>query len=402
MESGAFQCRYRVKEILKHMIWTAAFVSWALLLAACSSGTNGYMDEVWPDDHTATLILRTALLDKTRAIDTPADNPVEYMYTLRIVILHADGSVEHNVYVDFGNTPQTECFRVLKVTRNETKKIYLIANEKSVSSELHGKLEALAAGDNTFRSIVDELHFAPDYKIPIPMSSVYDVPVNEESLVERQFYLVRAATKFTFRFTNERENAVSVDAIAVSGIVGETYLIPHKKEKEMFFEDEPLFWIEWLKKMADESQEHLDDTSLADRRGWIQDYDIPSGQTHEEVIVRSPTLVSGLTYHVNEAPTPGKEIFPVFYLPESKNLKDRTQEYGEQVYTMTLHLTEKHPEGGTGLPEENELSFTRPFPNLKALFRNTHVLVDVTFWEEGVKVDVIPYSEVVLEPDFGL
>ncbi len=52
------------------------------------------------------------------------------------------------------------------------------------------------------------------------MSSVYDVPVNEESLVERQFYLVRAATKFTFRFTNERENAVSVDAIAVSGIVG--------------------------------------------------------------------------------------------------------------------------------------------------------------------------------------
>ena len=112
MESGAFQCRYRVKEILKHMIWTAAFVSWALLLAACSSGTNGYMDEVWPDDHTATLILRTALLDKTRAIDTPADNPVEYMYTLRIVILHADGSVEHNVYVDFGNTPQTECFRV--------------------------------------------------------------------------------------------------------------------------------------------------------------------------------------------------------------------------------------------------------------------------------------------------
>ena len=91
-----------------------------------------------------------------------------------------------------------------------------------------------------------------------------------------------------------------------------------------------------------------------------------------------------------------------YYLPESKNLKDRTQEYGEQVYTMTLHLTEKHPEGGTGLPEENELSFTRPFPNLKALFRNTHVLVDVTFWEEGVKVDVIPYSEVVLEPDFGL
>lgn len=384
------------------MVWMTAFASWALLLAACSSGENSYMDEVQPNAPTATLILHTALLDKTRAADIPADNPVEYMYTLRIIVLHADNSVEHNVYVDFGNSPQTECFRILKVTRNETKKIYLIANEESVSSELHEKLETLTAGDNTFRSIVDELNFTPDYKTPIPMSSVYDVPVNAESLVERQFYLVRAATKFTFRLTNERENAVSVDAIAISGIVGKTYLIPHKKEKEMFFEGEPFFWIDWLKKVADESQEYPDDVTLADRRGWIQDYDIPYGQTHEEVIVRSPTLVPGLTYHVNEAPTPGEKMFPVFYLPESKNLKDRTQEYGEQAYAMTLHLTEKNLEREAGTSEEKEVLFTRTFPNLKALFRNTHILVDVTFWEKGVKVDVIPYSEVVLNPDFGL
>lgn len=82
------------------MVWMAAFVSWALLLTACSSGTSGYTDEVQPDDPTATLILHTALLDKTRAADIPADSPVEYMYTLRIIVLHADGSVEHNVHVD--------------------------------------------------------------------------------------------------------------------------------------------------------------------------------------------------------------------------------------------------------------------------------------------------------------
>ena len=75
------------------MEWMAAFVSWALLLTACSSGTSGYTDEVQPDDPTATLILHTALLDKTRAADIPADSPVEYMYTLRIIVLHADGSV---------------------------------------------------------------------------------------------------------------------------------------------------------------------------------------------------------------------------------------------------------------------------------------------------------------------
>ena len=31
-----------------------------------------------------------------------------------------------------------------------------------------------------------------------------------------------------------------------------------------------------------------------------------------------------------------------------------------------------------------ELSFTKTFPNLKALFRNTHVLVDITFTEKDV------------------
>lgn len=389
MESGAFQCRYRVKEILKHMIWTAAFVSWALLLAACSSGTNGYMDEVWPDDHTATLILRTALLDKTRAIDTPADNPVEYMYTLRIVILHADGSVEHNVYVDFGNTPQTECFRVLKVTRNETKKIYLIANEKSVSSELHGKLEALAAGDNTFRSIVDELHFVPDYKIPIPMSSVYDVPVNEESLVERQFYLVRAATKFTFRFTSKRKSEVSVDAIRISRVAALTYLMPHKQNMFLSFDDVSLYWIDWLKKVADESQQSPDDVTLADRRGWIQDYAIPLGQIQQEVTVHGPLIVPYMT-----GDQPGTSVFPVFYLPESKNLKTGENVYGVQEYTLMLDMSEN----GKKLP-----LYTQLFPNLKALFRNTHVLVDVMFTEkDDIKVQVVPYGEVTLKPEFGL
>lgn len=391
-----------MEKILRHIAWMTAFVSWALLSAACGKG-EGCMDEIQSDNRTATLFLRTALLDKKRAFDVDkADRFVEYMYTLRIVVLHADGSVEHNVYVDFANNPQSEYFRVLEVLRNETKKIYLIANEESISSELHGKLETLAAGDNTFCGIVDECSFTPDYKKPIPMSSVYEVQFKEERLVECQFYLVRAATKFTFRFTNERENDISVDAIAISGIVRSTYLMPHKKNKEMLFEDEPLFWIDWLKKVADESQEHPDDVTLADRRGWIQDYDIPSGQTHEEVIVRFPTLVSGLTYHVNEAPTPGKEIFPVFYLPESKKLKEETQDYGEQAYKMTLHLTEKNPEKEAGVSEENEVLFTESFPNLKALFRNTHVLVDVTFREKGIKVDVMPYSEVLLNPDFGL
>lgn len=381
-----------MKEILRHIVWMTILVSWALLSASCRGGEVSYTDEVQPDDDTAILVLRTGLLDQTRASDRvndAVDNPVEYMYTLRIVILHENGTVEHNMYIDFGEIPQTECYRIFKVTRNETKKIYLIANEENASTDLHEQLEALTTGNTTFASIVDNFVFIPDYKNPIPMSSVYDVPVKAENLVEREFYLVRAATKFAFRFTNKRKSKVSIDAIHISDIAGATYLIPHKREPLfMSFDDESLYWINWLKKVADESQQSPDDVELADRRGWIQAYDIPSETSHQEVTVNGPLEVPSMT-----GDQPGKAVFPVFYLPESKKLKAGSATYGEQEYTLKLDMSENG----------KELSFTKTFPNLKALFRNTHVLVDITFTEKDeVKVQVVPYAEVILEPEFGL
>lgn len=381
-----------MKEILRHIVWMTILVSWALLSASCRGGEVSYTDEVQPDDDTAILVLRTGLLDQTRASDRvndAVDNPVEYMYTLRIVILHENGTVEHNMYIDFGEIPQTECYRIFKVTRNETKKIYLIANEENASTDLHEQLETLTTGNTTFASIVDNFVFIPDYKNPIPMSSVYDVPVKAENLVEREFYLVRAATKFAFRFTNKRKSKVSIDAIHISDIAGATYLIPHKREPLfMSFDDESLYWINWLKKVADESQQSPDDVELADKRGWIQAYDIPSETSHQEVTVNGPLEVPSMT-----GDQPGKAVFPVFYLPESKKLKTGSATYGEQEYTLKLDMSENG----------KELSFTKTFPNLEALFRNTHVLVDITFTEKDeVKVQVVPYAEVILEPEFGL
>lgn len=381
-----------MKEILRHIVWMTILVSWALLSASCRGGEVSYTDEIQPDDDTAILVLRTGLLDQTRASDRvndAVDNPVEYMYTLRIVILHENGTVEHNMYIDFGEIPQTECYRIFKVTRNETKKIYLIANEENASTDLYEQLETLTTGNTTFASIVDNFVFIPDYKNPIPMSSVYDVPVKAENLVEREFYLVRAATKFAFRFTNKRKSKVSIDAIHISDIAGATYLIPHKREPLfMSFDDESLYWINWLKKVADESQQSPDDVELADKRGWIQAYDIPSETSHQEVTVNGPLEVPSMT-----GDQPGKAVFPVFYLPESKKLKAGSATYGEQEYTLKLDMSENG----------KELSFTKTFPNLEALFRNTHVLVDITFTEKDeVKVQVVPYAEVILEPEFGL
>ena len=81
---------------------------------------------------------------------------------------------------------------------------------------------------------------------------------------------------------------------------------------------------------------------------------------------------------------------PVFYLPESKSPKAEATD-GEQEYTLTIKIN------GRDEP------FVCKLPNLKALFRNTHVVVDITMYNSNeIIVDVIPYSEVNLEPEFGL
>ena len=69
---------------------------------------------------------------------------------------------------------------------------------------------------------------------------------------------------------------------------------------------------------------------------------------------------------------------------------------GEQEYKMTINIKE-------GEEEAKVKSFSFTLPNLKALFRNTHVIVNITLLNDmEIVVDVIPYSEVKLDPVFGL
>lgn len=76
-----------------------------------------------------------------------------------------------------------------------------------------------------------------------------------------------------------------------------------------------------------------------------------------------------------------------YYMPESKCI-----EGSEQQYTLTFNI-----EGKSGA-----FDITKPLPNLRALFRNTFVIVDVTMTQVDIEVDVLPYTGVILRPDFGL
>ena len=147
-----------------------------------------------------------------------------------------------------------------------------------------------------------------------------------------------------------------------------------------------------MKEVSDASSEN-DDYATTEAAGWLKDYRLPAQAdktktyTYGTVIVGVPTV--DIDHPENSKPGVANNT-PVFYLPESKSPKAGATD-GEQEYTLTINI-----DGRTE-------PFVYTLPNLKALFRNTHVVVNITLYNRNeIVVDVIPYSEKFLYPEFGL
>lgn len=368
------------------------------LMVACSSQEESLLEEI----SEATLYLNIEPVGLTRAgIATLPDN--EKMHNVRVIVLHENGTVEHNRYYALEGS-QVQKFILLKVTPNEKKKIYLFANEESVSAmeSVAGVNSTLTAFFNNytegmpgFEAAVSNLYFAPDYSggKPIPMSSMYEINFPEKGNFDGTFYVIRVATKFMVNFMNWRGEEVIVENFTIANHADKNFLMAHVNDSE---QNEELFngktWIDWLKEVSDASSED-DDYATTEAAGWLKDYELPEQAdkektyTHGRVTVGLPTV--DIDNPNNSKPGVAKNI-PVFYLPESKSPKAGATD-GEQEYTLTIKIN------GRDEP------FVCKLPNLKALFRNTHVVVDITMYNSNeIIVDVIPYSEVKLEPEFGL
>ena len=368
------------------------------LMVACSSQEESLLEEI----SEATLYLNIEPVGLTRAgIATLPDN--EKMHNVRVIVLHENGTVEHNRYYALEGS-QVQKFILLKVTPNEKKKIYLFANEESVSamegvagvnSTLTAFFNNYTEGMPGFEAAVSNLYFAPDYSggKPIPMSSMYEINFPEKGNFDGTFYVIRVATKFMVNFMNWRGEEVIVENFTIANHADKNFLMAHVNDSE---QNEELFngktWIDWLKEVSDASSED-DDYATTEAAGWLKDYELPEQAdkektyTHGRVTVGLPTV--DIDNPNNSKPGVAKNI-PVFYLPESKSPKAGATD-GEQEYTLTIKIN------GRDEP------FVCKLPNLKALFRNTHVVVDITMYNSNeIIVDVIPYNEVKLEPEFGL
>lgn len=390
--------RIRLMKLTILHIIAVCLAAFALpLLVAC-----GGQEESLPDATEAALYLNIETIARSRSgvADMP-DN--EKMKSVRVILLHADGSVEHNKYYKLGDASEQKMI-LLKVKSNEDKKIFLFANEESVSKiegatggsqSLTGFFDNYTTGTQGFETAVNALYFAPDYSggKPIPMSSMYEIKFPEKGNFDGTFYVVRVATKFMVNFKNWRGEKVTITDLSIANHADKNFLMAHVDDTQR---NRDLFngktWINWLKDVSEASSEN-DDYATTEAAGWLMDYQLPNQAdkaktyTHGPVVVGLPTV--DLDKPQNSKPGLAEDI-PIFYLPESMNYKAGATD-GEQEYTMTVNID--------GLDEP----FVNTLPNLKSLFRNTHVVVNVTLYRnQKIEVEVIPYSEVKLDPIFGL
>ena len=366
-------------------------------MVACSSREESLPEEI----SEAILYLNIEPVGLTRAgTATLPDN--EKMHSVRVIVLHENGTVEHNKFYSLDGA-QVQRAILLKVTPDEKKKIYLFANEESVSavegvadvnSTLSAFFHTYVEGMSGFEDAVNGLYFAPDYSAgkPIPMSSMYEIDFPEKGNFDGVFYVVRVATKFTVNFKNWRGEEVTVENFTIASHADRNFLMAHVSSypKILNLETNQPYptWIDWLKAVSDASNEDSD--AATNRFGWLTDYRLPEQTTakvytHEGLKIGKPTV--DIDYPDNSKPGVASDV-PVFYLPESKNLKAGAT---EQEYILTIKIA------GRAEP------FVCKLDKLKALFRNTHLVVNITMYNSNeIVVDVIPYSEVILEPEFGL
>lgn len=422
----------RMKEIFRHISSFFAVAACLSGMAAGLSGCNGHdPDGADGDNYMLVLHISPVNVGETRS----GAGPVEKIRSLRFVVLN-DGTIEYNrlVTLDDPETVPASLFRYdlnLPTTAGK-KKIFLFANEESVEGirfqteasssplpdglqdetdlTLTDLLDRFGTGEGStpgeFVRVLEAAYFAPDYTpdeaggVYLPYVSRYDGIEAERGMVKTvSMYLVPVATKFSFKFTNHRENEVSINRITVSSTDSQNFLEARVGDGDLsktFTDDgKEYYWIDWLAKVSEASHAntgYYENENFNTRYGWISDYAMP-GTT-----VSAPADLVGGTGGASESvpamdkeeEIPGELLLGPYYLPESRNAAESTAGDPDaastaQAYYLTLGMHDVSQEEGKD-PVFDKVVIS----NLKSLFRNTSVVIRVTLKQGDVEV----YAEI--------
>lgn len=328
----------------------------------------------------------------------PAATVYEGINTMRVIVVNSQGIIEGNAIMNFADhIPEADDLYgdfTFHVKGGDTKRVYIIANEASVSTSVvdwkgyapgtslsPAEAESMvchAAGTGDALAYIDnETGSTPRY---IPMSEFFDVYVRdadtEEDLTQSaRLFITRQLVKFAFTVNSSpsqdgsalNRESFRITEITVSGMSRSGYLFPN-------------------------ATEYLPAKSIlagaGGNRRIITTYRCPDDAGGESFTFRPDNL--GL--NLNGATTHNVAYAPQLYFQESPVPAGGS-------YTVTVKVK---PDSDT---DQKEVTYGPvALPNLPSLPRNTFVKVDFSFkgYDLNCEVVLMPYIGVWLNPIFGL
>lgn len=336
----------------------------------------------------------------------------EIIETLRIILTDNDGRIAANNFIRVYDPTDLSATPVLAKDYSYTwnfactpgdYNLFVVANETSINdfdvenytfiskpATLKEFLDGFMTGRTGFEDIVKDLYFKPDYTKSIPLSCEYELSVARGETRTIDVYLVNVATKFQFNFSNYRNEEVTFSDITINNVSDSNYLLAKVEEEEKFINGD--YWIDWLKKVVDETNRYPDFTDdqnsndlVNQKWGWLTKYKMPVNSNHENghFLGESETwTIESSTPQTGSLPLPGKAEKGPFYFPESKySANGNTQSYS---LTFVIQFSDKDPK-----------VITKNISYIKTLFRNTYAIIDVemTSAVEDIYVEIYPWVE---------
>lgn len=405
----------------------------AMMLGACSSEPD---IPVALDDVTLRLTVQPQATASRAYGDADSDwedpsGEFEQIHTMRILIFRGssaltdeeaaggkDASATVGRVVEYNKLVMTskEGFPLndnleFKVWDNESKRIYIIANEQSLRSP-DGKdnttewLDAIRRGTRFDTSALDTWTAMMPGTNPtasgnlfsnvvgvkgLPLTEVFDVPVmrgskgrtdgpdvREGETQSVTLFLTRAAAKATFRVKVDAPYAgtgVNVTGIRFNGINWSEYVFPHQAT----------YVPEKYDGAGNVNPGLLDSNGEETERRYISSFATPA----RTVDGGASRTFTGLSIPIKAGTDTS---LPPFYFCESKFAN------GGQ-FSVSVQL-----DGQNWLDAKPLTDNILTFDGQQAIARNTHLRVDITFGHAGITWTAIeaPYNSVDLRPDFGL
>lgn len=365
-----------MKRVIKIAMLSIGWVFACWMLSACSSVMEE-PDNGISDGSTATLTIHTAVPGAgTRADDNIPER--EKIDRLRIIVVDKETNiVDYNRLHSFpyrdGST------YTIGLDKGGKKLLYLLANTEDLSG-----LVIPSKGD-TWNDEVDDyvINLLPEGRLPF--TSQYEVEVAEEEEEDTAggettdgdtpadgdgttegdtpedvvpeipedytCYIAIAAVKFSFTFTNNTEQEITVSDFKISRIADCSYLLPRNDE-----------WDKWVENVTGDGE-----------KKYFTNYEIPSDAEHNEFTVPIPssenegeseagTGTSASSFTVLAEEDNNTYTIPDFYCHESKHILP-FPDAKDQQYFIQFTIGGKE--------------YVAEIQGLKSLIRSTHVIVNI-------------------------